>query len=236
MSTPGTPDDAERNPPTVAPAELTVPRPDRQQDRRPSDALRAFGRRHRVPLLATLPTLPLYAVWWAFLATGGGDLAAQEAWADFASRHGSSAYGLFWYGGMHTVNYSVVSPYLMALAGVRTVTVVSGLAASWLAAVLVVRCGVRRPVWPALLASLALWCDVAWAGPPSRSASPSRWRPACRWCGSGGCGSPPGTRRSPPWHHRWPGCSWPSWGPRSCSYGTGGAPSCCSYPRPPSSG
>ncbi|MEU1044458.1 hypothetical protein ABZ400_04795 [Streptomyces sp. NPDC005897] len=145
----------------MVPAELTVPRPERRRDRRASDALRGFGRRHRVPLLATLPTIPLYAVWWAFLATGGGDLAAQEAWADFATRHGSSAYGLFWYGGMHTANYSVISPYLMAALGVRTVTVVSGLAASWLAAVLVVRCGVRRPVWPALLASLALWCDVA---------------------------------------------------------------------------
>ncbi|WP_328560201.1 hypothetical protein [Streptomyces coelicoflavus] len=145
----------------MAPAELTVPRTEQRQDRRPGDALRAFGRRHRVPLLATLPTIPLYAVWWAFLATGGGDLAAQEAWADFASRHGGSAYGLFWYGGMHTANYSVFSPYLMALVGVRTVTVVSGLAASWLAAVLMVRGGVRRPVWPALLASLALWCDVA---------------------------------------------------------------------------
>ncbi|MEV7210370.1 MULTISPECIES: hypothetical protein [unclassified Streptomyces] len=145
----------------MAPAELTVLRPEQRRDRRPGDVLRAFGRRHRVPLLATLPTIPLYAVWWAFLATGGGDLAAQEAWADFASNHGGSAYGLFWYGGMHTANYSVVSPYLMALVGVRTVTVVSGLAASWLAAVLLVRGGVRRPVWPALLASLALWCDVA---------------------------------------------------------------------------
>ncbi|MFG2677700.1 hypothetical protein [Streptomyces sp. NPDC048392] len=145
----------------MAPAELTLLRPEQHRERRPADALRAFGHRHRVPLLATLPTVPLYAVWWAFLATGGGDLAAQEAWAGFASRHGGSAYGLFWYGGTHTANYSVVSPYLMAVLGVRTVSVVSGLAASWLAAVLIVRGGVRRPVWPALLASLALWCDVA---------------------------------------------------------------------------
>ncbi|WP_369242916.1 hypothetical protein AB5J56_31205 [Streptomyces sp. R21] len=117
--------------------------------------------RHRVPLLATLPVLPLYAVWWAFLATGGGDLAAQEAWAQFASRHGGSAYNLFWYGGMHTANYSLISPYLMAAIGVRTVTVLSGLAATWLAAVLIGRTGIRRPVGPALLASLALWCNVA---------------------------------------------------------------------------
>ncbi|MFJ5308953.1 hypothetical protein [Streptomyces sp. NPDC088350] len=122
---------------------------------------RNFCARHRLPLLATLPTLPLYAVWWAFLATGGGDLAAQDAWANFAARHGGSAYNLFWYGGMHTANYSLISPYLMAAVGVRTVTVVSGLAASWLAAVLVTRTGIRRPLGPALLTSLALWCNVA---------------------------------------------------------------------------
>ncbi|MEV6505682.1 hypothetical protein AB0M61_06080 [Streptomyces sp. NPDC051642] len=123
--------------------------------------LRNFFARHRLPLLATLPTLPLYAVWWAFLATGGGDLAAQDAWADFASQHGRSAYNLFWYGGMHTANYSLISPYLMAAVGVRTVTVLSGLAASWLAAVLVTRTGIRRPLGPTLLCSLALWCNVA---------------------------------------------------------------------------
>ena len=123
--------------------------------------LHNFRSRHRLPLLATLPTLPLYVLWWAFLATGGGDLAAQDAWADFASQHGRSAYNLFWYGGMHTANYSLISPYLMAAVGVRTVTVLSGLAASWLAAVLVTRTGIRRPLGPALLCSLALWCNVA---------------------------------------------------------------------------
>ncbi|MFJ7899160.1 hypothetical protein ACIQ6V_01320 [Streptomyces sp. NPDC096198] len=126
---------------------------------RPS--LRRRAARHRTPLIATLATLPLYAVWWAFLATGGGDLAAQEAWARFAAEHGESAYNLFWYGGMHTANYSLISPYLMAALGVRTVTVVSGAASSWLAAVLIERTAVRRPLGPALLASLALWCDVA---------------------------------------------------------------------------
>ncbi|WP_371529432.1 hypothetical protein [Streptomyces sp. NBC_01283] len=124
-------------------------------------SLREFCRRNRIPLLATLPTLPLYAVWAAFLATGGGDLAAQEAWARFASEHGASAYGLFWYGGMHTANYSLISPYLMAAVGVKTVTVVSGVAGAWLVAALVERTGLRRPLWPAVLASLAVWCNVA---------------------------------------------------------------------------
>ncbi|MFI2064119.1 hypothetical protein [Streptomyces mirabilis] len=141
-------------------AELTPVRPDHPAVRgeRPPHP---FWLRHRLPLLATLPVLPLYAVWWAFLATGGGDLAAQVAWAEFVARHGGSAYNLFWYGGMHTANYSLISPYLMAALGVRPVTVVSGLAATWLAAVLIARTGIRRPVGPALLASLALWCNVA---------------------------------------------------------------------------
>ncbi|GAA3810983.1 hypothetical protein [Streptomyces chiangmaiensis] len=144
----------------MVPADLTLARPEDPAASR-NRPLQAFRDRHRVPLLATLPTLPLYAGWWLFLATGGGDLAAQEAWARFAARDGGSAYSLFWYGGMHTANYSLISPYLMAVLGVRTVTVVSGVAAAWLAAVLIVRAGVTRPLGPALLASLALWCNVA---------------------------------------------------------------------------
>ena len=117
-------------------------------------------RSHRVPL-ATLTMLPLYLVWALFRANGGGDLAAQETWARFAAQHGDSAYGLFWYGGVHTMNYSVISPYLMGALGVRTVAVASGLAAGWLAAVLLVRTAIRRPLWPALLAAFGLWVNVA---------------------------------------------------------------------------
>ncbi|MDF2265134.1 hypothetical protein P2Q00_06715 [Streptomyces coacervatus] len=115
----------------------------------------------RVPLPATVAMLPLYLVWAFFRANGGGDLAAQETWARFAAEHGDSAYGLFWFGGVHTVNYSVISPYLMGAFGVRTVAVASGLAAGWLAAVLLERSGIRRPLWPALLAAFGLWTNVA---------------------------------------------------------------------------
>lgn len=134
-------------------------RPDPAMER--SQPFRSFCRRCRTPLLATLAVLPLYALWWAVLATGGGDLAAQDAWAGFAGRHGSSAYNLFWYGGMHTANYSLISPYLMAAVGVRALTVASGLAATWIAAVLVERVEPRRPLAPALLAALGLWGNVA---------------------------------------------------------------------------
>ncbi|AZM92603.1 hypothetical protein [Streptomyces sp. W1SF4] len=115
----------------------------------------------RVPLAATGCALPLYAVWAAVLATGGGDLAAQTAWADFAARHPGSAYDLAWHGGLHTAAYSLVSPYAMALFGVVPVTVAAGLTATWLAALLCVRGGGRAPERPALAAALALWCHVA---------------------------------------------------------------------------
>lgn len=146
----------------VTAEELTHTRPTQPAAPAHKQLLRTLWTRHRIPLLATLPTLPLYALWWAFLATGGGDLAAQYAWSGFAARHGDSAYNLFWYGGMHTANYSLISPYLMSALGVRAVTVASGLAATWLAAVLITRVeGLRRPLGPALLASFALWCNVA---------------------------------------------------------------------------
>ncbi|GGO44622.1 hypothetical protein [Streptomyces lasiicapitis] len=148
---------------TVVSADLSIlPTGSSPTERKnPFRALRTFYRRHRIAVLATAPTLPLYALWAAFLATGGGDLAAQQAWARFADEHGSAAYSLFWYGGMHTANYSLISPYLMAAIGVKTVTVLSGVAGAWLVAVLIERSGVRRPLWPAVLASLAVWCNVA---------------------------------------------------------------------------
>ncbi|MER6498735.1 hypothetical protein ABT218_04865 [Streptomyces sp. NPDC001455] len=114
-----------------------------------------------MPLLATALSVPLYAFWAAFLATGGGDLAAQVFWSGFVARHPGAPYSLSWYGGIHVGNYSVIAPQLMALVGVRTVTALSGVAASWLAAALFVRSGMRNPLWPALVATLTLWCNVA---------------------------------------------------------------------------
>ncbi|MEP9361623.1 MFS transporter [Nocardioides sp. CN2-186] len=62
----------------------------------------------------------LQLVWVHFLATSGGDLAAQDAWAEFAHAHPGSAYDLAWYGGMHPASYSAISPFVMAGLGVRT--------------------------------------------------------------------------------------------------------------------
>lgn len=138
-------------------AELTPRRPVSRADKPSREPWRE---RHRVPLTAALCALPLYFVWWAVFATGGGDLAAQVAWAEFAKMYPDSAVNLFWYGGLHAANYSVLSPYLMAACGVVPVTLVSGLSASWLAGAVVTRTGVRAPVPVALAATFSLWCQV----------------------------------------------------------------------------
>jgi hypothetical protein len=102
----------------------------------------------------------LHLLWALFLARGGGDLAAQSAWADFALRHPGSAYDFAWYGGMHPASYSVISPYLMALLGVRTTGVLAGTLSASLFAVLVMRSGIRRPMPPALWGAFSLSCNA----------------------------------------------------------------------------
>ncbi len=77
-------------------------------------------------LVATSLAGVLHLLWWRLLATPGGDIAAQDAWAAFAKAHPGSAYDLAWYGGMHPVSYSAISPYLMAFLGVRPTMVVAG--------------------------------------------------------------------------------------------------------------
>lgn len=98
----------------------------------------------------------LHLLWWAFVANSGGDLAAQDAWAEFASVHPGSAYNLAWYGGVHPVSYSVLSPYVMAALGVRTTMMVAGTVSAGLLALLLVRSkALRHPLWPAFYGALA---------------------------------------------------------------------------------
>jgi hypothetical protein len=102
----------------------------------------------------------LHLLWALFLARGGGDLAAQSAWAEFALRHPGSAYDFAWYGGMHPASYSVISPYLMALLGVRTTGVLAGTLSAGLFALILTRSAVRRPMPPALWGAFSLSCNA----------------------------------------------------------------------------
>lgn len=113
--------------------------------------------RSRTVLLTFLVSTVLLLIWRFGLATTGGDIAAQDAWAEFARLHPGSAYNLSWYGGMHPVSYSVLSPTLMAWVGVRTTLVIASIGVSTLTALLLVQVpAVTRPLWPSLAAALAM--------------------------------------------------------------------------------
>lgn len=111
---------------------------------------------HPVPA-AMITAAALHLLWVWLIANSGGDLAAQDAWAEFARENPGSAYNLAWYGGMHPVSYSVISPYIMATLGVRTTMMLVGTVSAGLLALLLVRSrAVRQPLWPALYGAFAL--------------------------------------------------------------------------------
>ncbi|MGA5556940.1 MFS transporter [Streptomyces lavendulocolor] len=123
-------------------------------------ASRAGWLRHPVTLATGLAALT-HVVWFFLFANSGGDLAAQDAWAEFVGRHPDSAYNLAWYGGMHPVSYSVVSPYLMSLLGVRTTMMIAGTASAALTALILVRVrAVRNPLACALAGVFAFLCNA----------------------------------------------------------------------------
>ncbi len=113
-------------------------------------------------LVAVVLSGALHLAWWQLLASSGGDIAAQDAWAHFARAHPGSAYDLAWYGGMHPASYSLLSPYLMAALGVRPTMVIAGTVSAGLLAFLVTK---RDPAaahrwWPALYGACALVGDA----------------------------------------------------------------------------
>jgi hypothetical protein len=122
---------------------------------------RAWSALRRPVPAALAAAAVLHLLWVALLANSGGDLAAQDAWAEFALQHPDSAYNLAWYGGMHPVSYSIISPYLMAVLGVRSTMMIAGTLSAGLLALLLVRSrSVARPMWPALYGAFALVCNA----------------------------------------------------------------------------
>ncbi|WP_455351194.1 MFS transporter [Streptomyces sp. SYSU K217416] len=135
----------------------------------PKDSASRRLLRHPVAVTTALAALA-HIIWFLFVANSGGDLAAQDAWAEFVGRHPDSAYNLAWYGGMHPVSYSVVSPYLMSLLGVRTTMMIAGTVSAGLLALILTRChgpaanaaanAVASPLPPALAGVFALLCNA----------------------------------------------------------------------------
>ncbi|GGZ00855.1 MFS transporter [Streptomyces nitrosporeus] len=116
--------------------------------------------RHPV-VLTTAVAAVVHLLWFFFFANSGGDIAAQDAWAEFVGRHPGTAYNLAWYGGMHPVSYSVVSPYLMSVLGVRTTMMAVGTVSSALTALILVRVpAVRNPLACSLAGVFAYLCNA----------------------------------------------------------------------------
>ncbi|MFJ4205870.1 MFS transporter [Streptomyces sviceus] len=124
-------------------------------------ALRERLLRHPVLSMTALSGV-LHIVWFFTFANSGGDLAAQDAWAEFVGRHPDSAYNLAWYGGMHPVSYSVVSPYLMSVLGVRTTMMLAGTVSAGLLTLVLIRSrSVKNPLWASLAGVYAFLCNAA---------------------------------------------------------------------------
>lgn len=166
MEAPGVPAARE----VAASAEVAVPHGALEPPRAPASAprtARSGGVRltealsRRSVLVATALAAFLHLGWFFFFANSGGDIAAQDAWAEFVGRHPDSAYNLAWYGGMHPVSYSVVSPYLMSLLGVRTTMMVVGTLSAALTALILTRVrAVRNPLACSLAGVFAFLCNA----------------------------------------------------------------------------
>ncbi|MFG2324530.1 MFS transporter [Streptomyces sp. NPDC048568] len=141
------------------------PHEDRPQAPSPMNAafhaVRERMLRHPVLSVTALAGI-LHVVWFFTFANSGGDLAAQDAWSEFVGRHPDSAYNLAWYGGMHPVSYSVVSPYLMSVLGVRTTMMIAGTVSAGLLTMILIRSRVvRNPLWASLAGLFGLLGNAA---------------------------------------------------------------------------
>ncbi|SCE88453.1 hypothetical protein GA0074695_1878 [Micromonospora viridifaciens] len=90
------------------------------------------------------------------LPATGSDLSAQVARANFFAAHGPAPVDLRWYGGVHPWGYSLLSPPLMALVGVRVTGALTLLASAAAFAALLVRTRVPRPLLGGLVGVLTI--------------------------------------------------------------------------------
>ncbi|MFD6693900.1 hypothetical protein ACWIGG_20285 [Micromonospora aurantiaca (nom. illeg.)] len=104
----------------------------------------------RVVAVSAVSALVLTVLYLTLPATGS-DLSAQVARAGFFAEHGAALVDLRWYGGVHPWGYSLVSPPLMALLGVRVTGALALLASATAFAALLVRTRVPRPLLGSLV-------------------------------------------------------------------------------------
>ena len=137
-----------------------------------------FGwRRHGMRVTSTSRSIPsrmlaLYRRWPGIFTAGflavlfagayllappmGRDFSAQLAHAQLAESHWPELLDLRWYGGYDPLGYSVLSPVVTALLGVRLTTALAYIASVVLFAALLTKTGVARPVAGAITGAVCL--------------------------------------------------------------------------------
>jgi hypothetical protein len=98
----------------------------------------------------------LLAAAYLLAAPMGRDLSAQLAHAQLAEQHWPDLLDLRWYGGYDPLGYSVLSPPVMALLGVRLTTALAYVASVVLFAAVLQRTGAARPIPAAIVAAVCL--------------------------------------------------------------------------------
>jgi hypothetical protein len=98
----------------------------------------------------------LFAVAYLLAAPMGRDLSAQVAHAQLAEQHWPAVLNLRWYGGFDPLGYSVLSPPVMVLLGVRLTTALAYVASVVFLAALLKGTSVPRPVAGAIVGAVCL--------------------------------------------------------------------------------
>ncbi len=112
-------------------------------------------------LLSALATAAGAAAWLVFFPRLGTDLSAALARADWARAYPGAAYLFSWYGGFHPAGYSLLAPYVLAIAGTRLAMAAAAVIAAALLTSLLVRHQVPRPVAAGLWVAAALWTELS---------------------------------------------------------------------------
>jgi hypothetical protein len=103
----------------------------------------------------------LFAAAYLLAEPMGRDLSAQLAHAKLAQSHWPELLNLHWYSGFNPLGYSVLSPPVTALLGVRLSTAVAYAASVVLFAALLPRTGVARPVAGAIIGAVCFTGNLA---------------------------------------------------------------------------
>jgi hypothetical protein len=147
--------------------------------------------RHPAVLSAAL-TAAAAVLWIAVFPRVGTDLSAGVARAGWAGTHPATGYVLSWYGGTYPAGYSLLAPYLLALAGPWAAMAAAAVICAGLLGLLLARHGAPRPRAAAVCTAAAVAAQLT-AGRASFTLGLAA-----------GLGALTAADRLPPWH-------WPRW-------------------------